>query len=120
MKRGNREPAFPTSRKEHSPLIRRSSSPRGTVASPAPGGDPGGPLPSGLFDIFRLAARAHGPLSKTLEPFTTLSATVILPFHPLIKLDINRSTDSTHGFITRRDIWRGGYKILSWQPGKYR
>ena len=52
--------------------------------------------PSGLFDIFRLAARAHGPLSDALKPLAALLAAIIPAFHPLIKLDIDWSANSTH------------------------
>ena len=62
---------------------------------------------SGFFDIFRLAARTHGPLSKALEPLATLFAAVILAFHSLIKLDIDRSTDCTHGVYHQRSYLGG-------------
>ncbi|MFA7562298.1 MAG: hypothetical protein WCY70_02545 [Methanoculleus sp.] len=53
--------------------------------------------PSGFFDIFRLAARAHGPLPEAFEPFTALFAAVILALHPIVvKLDIDWSANSTH------------------------
>lgn len=61
-------------------------------------------LPSGFFDILRLAARAHGMLADTLEPFATFFAAVILALYPLIKLDIDRSTYCTHWLSTGRDV----------------
>jgi len=116
IQRVNREPAFPTSRKEPPLLMIRISPARGTAASPgAAGGLPDMP-PSGLFDIFRLAARAHGPLSDALKPLAALFATVIPAFHPFVELDIDRSAYSTHLVITRRVISSGEYKILSRNP----
>ncbi len=91
----------------------RGSLPRGMIVSPILEGDSGESPLSGFFDIFRLAARAHWPLSDALESLAALFAAIILALHPFIKLDIDRSTDCTHEFITRWDIWRDGYKTLS-------
>jgi hypothetical protein len=114
MQRGNREPAFPTSRKERSPWMRRSSLPRGAVVTPGPAEEPPEELLSDFFDIFRLAARAHGPLSNALEFLTALFAAVVLAFHPIIiELDIDRSTDCTH-LASPGERWeRKEYKTLS-------
>jgi hypothetical protein len=113
MQRENREPAFPMSRREWLPLMSRGSPLRGMIVPPTREGDSDESPLSGFFDIFRLAARTHWPLSDALKSFAAFLATVVLALHPLIKLDIDRSTDRTHGFITRLDIWRDGYKTLS-------
>jgi hypothetical protein len=77
--------------------MRRSSLPRGTVVTPGPAEEPPEELLSDFFDIFRLAAWTHGPLSNALEPLATLLAAVIRALHPIIiELDIHRSTDCTH------------------------
>ena len=79
----------------------RGSPLRGMIVPPTREGDSDESPLSGFFDIFRLAAWTHGPLSDALKPFAALFAAVILALHPLIKLDIDRSTDCTHGLITR-------------------
>jgi hypothetical protein len=84
----------------------RSSPPRGTVVPSAPEGDSGKPPPSDLFDIFRLAAWAHWPLSDALEPSATFFAAVTLALYSLFELDINRSTDCTHGCHQMRYLER--------------
>lgn len=66
------------------------------VATPDPAEENPEAPPSDFFDIFRLAARAHGPLADTLELLAAFFAAVVCALHALIELDIDWSTDCAH------------------------
>jgi hypothetical protein len=62
--------------------------------------------------VFGLAAGTDGFLADALELFAALIAAVLLPFHPLIKIQVpgGTATNSTHVCSPHYDISTGRFK----------